>query len=344
MSFKASNKDKDNLINNFKPITFMAQDGVYVFPGEGTGSSHGGVDPNLLLALNQNGGFGGGAGWLWPMFMFMMYPWLFGGMGFNGLGGLGGGAGLLGTGFLSNQINNQQGADLILQAIQGNANAASQLAQITNSSIERVNGVLGTISNGVTRLEGTVGLTGQQIISNILSGNADLSRQLCECCCENRLAIANQTNTLQAGQSDLRHSIDMAGAADTLAICQQTNALQSAGVSNTQRILDGLNVLHTDMTREFCNARERDMQNEINSKNEIITQLRGQISNDAQTAQLYGVIAPLQAKVNEIANKQPNTVPVAYPNLTAVNNTPCAGGFPYGYGYGYGYGGGGFWG
>lgn len=320
----------------------MAQDGVYVFPGEGNGANRSGVDPNLLLALNQNGGFGGGAGWLWPMFMWMMFPWLFGGMGFNGLGGLGGGAGLLGTGFLSNQINNNQGADLILQAIQGNANAASQLAQITNSSVNRVNEVLSTISNSITSLQGTVGLTGQQIISNILSGNADLSRQLCECCCENRLAIANQTNALQAGQADLRHSIDMAGAADTLAICQQTNALQSAGVSNTQRILDGLNILHTDMTREFCAARERDMQSEINDKNETITQLRAQISNDAQTAQLYGVIAPLQAKINEIANKQPNTVPVAYPNLTAINNTPYAGGFPYGYGYGYG--GGGFWG
>lgn len=320
----------------------MAQDGVYVFPGEGTGTSRSGVDPNLLLALNQNGGFGGGAGWLWPMFMWMMFPWMFGGMGFNGLGGLGGGAGLLGTGFLSNQLNNNQGADLILQAIQGNANAATQLAQITNSNVDRVNAVLGTISNSVTRLEGTVGLTGQQIISNILSGDANLSRQLCECCCENRLSIANQTNALQAGQADLRHSIDMAGAADTLAICQQTNTLQSAGVSNTQRILDGLNVLHTDMTKEFCAARERDMQSEINSKNEIITQLRGQISNDAQTAQLYGVIAPLQAKINEIASKQPNTVPVAYPNLTAVNNTPNLGGFPYGFGYGYG--GGGFWG
>ena len=322
----------------------MAQDGVYVFPEGGSTGTRSSVDPNLLLALNQNGGFGGGASWLWPMFMFMMYPWLFGGAGFGGFGGFGGGAGagLLGTGFLSNQLNNNQGTDLLLQAINGNAAAASQLAQITNSSVDRVGAVVSDIRNGITSLEGTVGLTSQQIISSILSGDANLSRQLCECCCENRLAIANQTNALQAGQADLRHSIDMAGAADTLAICQQTNTLQSAGVSNTQRILDGINTLHTDMTKEFCAARERDMQSEINSKNEIITQLRGQISNDAQTAQLYGVIAPLQAKINEIASKQPNTVPVAYPNLTAINNTPYAGGFPYGYGYGYG--GGGFWG
>ena len=324
----------------------MAQDGVYVFPGEGGSTAHSGVDPNLLLALNQNGGFGGGASWLWPMFMWMMFPWMFGG-GFGGFGGFGGGAGagLLGTGFLSNQLNNNQGTDLLLQAINGNASAASQLAQLTNASVERVNGVVSAINTSIARLEGTVGLTGQQIISNILSGDANLSRQLCECCCENRLAIANQTNTLQAGQADLRHAIDMDAAAANLAICQQTNTLQTSATSNTQRIVDSIAALHTDMTKEFCDARERDMQNEINNKNEIITQLRGQISNDAQTAQLYGIIAPLQAKVNEIANKQPNTVPVTYPNLTAVNNTPYVGGYPgYGYGYGYGYGGGGFWG
>lgn len=320
----------------------MAQDGVYVFPGEGGSTGRSGVDPNLLLALNQNGGFGGGAGWLWPMFMWMMFPWMFGGMGMNGFGGFGG-ANLLGTGFLSNQLNNNQGTDLLLQAINGNASAASQIAQLTNSNVDRVNENVSAIRTAIASLEGTTALTGQQIISNILSGDASLSRQLCECCCENRLAIANQTNALQAGQANLQHSIDMAGAADTLAICQQTNALQTGATTNTQRILDGINTLHTDMTREFCAARERDMQNEINSKNEIITQLRGQISNDAQTAQLYNVIAPLQAKVNEIANKQPNTVPVTYPNLTAINNTPYAGGFP-GYGYGYGYGGGGFWG
>lgn len=319
----------------------MAQDGVYVFPTEGAASGRSGVDPNLLLALNQNGGFGGGASWLWPMFMWMMFPWMFGG-GFGGFGGFGGGAGagLLGTGFLSNQLNNNQGTDLLLQAINGNASAASQLAQLTNSSVERVNDNVSAIRTSIASLEGTIGLTGQQIISNILSGDANLSRQLCECCCENRLAIANQTNALQAGQAAIQHSIDMDAAAANLAICQQTNALQSGATANTQRIVDSIAALHTDMTKEFCAARERDMQNEINSKNEIITQLRGQISNDAQTAQLYNIITPLQAKINEIANKQPNTVPVIYPNLTAINNTPYAGGYP-GYGYGYGNG---FWG
>lgn len=342
MSFKTGIKRKSNLIINIKSITTMTQDGVYVFPNEGSAAGRSGVDPNLLLALNQNGGFGGGAGWLWPMFMWMMFPWLFGGMGYGGFGGFGGGAGagLLGTGFLSNQLNNNQGTDLLLQAINGNASAASQIAQLTNSNVDRVNENVSAIRTAIATLEGTTNLTAQQIISNVLSGNASLSRQLCECCCENRLAIANQTNALQKGQADIQHSIDLDAAAANLAICQQTNALQTSATGNTQRILDGINTLHTDMTREFCMARERDMQNEINTKNEVITQLRGQISNDAQTAQLYNIIAPLQAKINEVANKQPNTVPVTYPNLTAINNTPQYAMYP-GYGYGYGNG---FWG
>jgi hypothetical protein len=89
------------------------------------------------------------------------------------------------------------------------------------------------------------------------------------------------------------------------------------------------------MNDQFCAARERDMQAKIDTQAEIITQLRGQIDNAQQTAQITGyvnsLIAPLQAKVTEIADKQPNTVPVQWPNLTAVNNTPYMG---YNYGFG----------
>ena len=84
------------------------------------------------------------------------------------------------------------------------------------------------------------------------------------------------------------------------------------------------------------------MQSKIDTQSDIITQLRGQLDNDRQTAQLYNVIAPLQSKVNEIANKQPNTVPVEWPNLAAVNVSPYVSGGFYG-GFGYGNVNGGFW-
>ena len=54
------------------------------------------------------------------------------------------------------------------------------------------------------------------------------------------------------------------------------------------------------------------------------------------------MLAPIKSEVELIKASQPNTVPVQWPNLVAVNNTPYSGGF-YGYGYGYGNGGS-YWG
>jgi hypothetical protein len=82
------------------------------------------------------------------------------------------------------------------------------------------------------------------------------------------------------------------------------------------------------------------MQAKIDTQADIITQLRGQIDNANQTAQITGyvnsLIAPLQAKVTEIADKQLPTVPVQWPQIQAVNTTPYMGGFNGFYGNGFG--------
>jgi chromosome condensin MukBEF complex kleisin-like MukF subunit len=88
---------------------------------------------------------------------------------------------------------------------------------------------------------------------------------------------------------------------------------------------------------QFCQLKERELQSKIDTQADIITQLRGQIDNAAQTNQIIGyvnsVVTPLQTKVDQIASKQLPTVPVVYPNIQAVNNTPYMGGF-YGNGFG----------
>jgi len=118
------------IILNFK-ILFMSDSKVYMVP-DGTNKS---IDPALMLAMTQNGGFGNGAMWMWPMFMWMIFPWLFGGYGGNGFGGFGGNAG---TGFLANQLNNDAGRDLLLQAINGRADSLNQLANLLNTDINTV--------------------------------------------------------------------------------------------------------------------------------------------------------------------------------------------------------------
>jgi hypothetical protein len=72
---------------------------------------------------------------MWMMFMWILFPWLFGGNGYGGFGGFGGNNG---TGFLANQLNNDAGRDLLLQAINGRADALSQLSQMLNTSVSNV--------------------------------------------------------------------------------------------------------------------------------------------------------------------------------------------------------------
>ena len=80
--------------------------------------------------------------------------------------------------------------------------------------------------------------------------------------------------------------------------------------------------------------KERELQNKIDTQGDIITQLRGQISNDKQTLQFNAAFHALDDKIDAIAAKQPNTTPVVWPNLQAVNATPNVGFNPWGYGFG----------
>ena len=318
-----------------------------MFPENGNSS----IDPALLVAMNQNGGFGNGAMWMWPMFMWMMFPWLFGatGNGFGGWGANGAAGAALGAGYLSNQLNENQSTDTLLQAINGRADAASQLAQLTHANVNQVESAISNIQSAIATVSGNIGLTGQQVISQILSGDAALSQQLCKCCCDNQLAIANQTaalqsqaasnfaaTTLEAAKNQAATQLQMAQieSADQLAVCQQTNTLASQGERNTNAILNAIAGQNTLITKEFCDLKERELQNKIDTQGDIITQLRGQISNDKQTLQFNAAFHALDDKIDAIAAKQPNTTPVVWPNLQAVNVTPNVGFNPWGYGFG----------
>ena len=294
----------------------MSDSKVFMFPEGVTNSS---IDPALLMALNQNGGFGGG-NWMWIFFLWFLMPLINGGWGNNN------GFGNNGAGFLANMSNNETGRDLLLQAINGNGNAISSLANMLNTDIATINTGINGLQSSLQNVGSQVGMTSLQVINAIQSGNATLERQLCECCCENRLLTTQQ------------------GYESRIQTIEQTNLLGSQADRNTATLTGAIADLKSSMIDNFCQIKERELQSKIDTQGDIITQLRGQLDNDRQTAQLFAVINPLQAKVNEIANKQPNTVPVQWPNLMAVNNTPYVGnGFFGGWGWNNGWGSNSFW-
>lgn len=297
---------------------------VFMFPD---GASKSSIDPALLMMLNNNGGFGNGS-WIWILFL-----WLIWGNNGNGFGGFGNN----GTGFLANQMNNDAGRDLLLQAINGRADALGQLASMTHSSVDAVRTALSTLNTSILTVSNQVGMSGLETINALQLGNAALSRQLCECCCENRLAIANQTSALQstlaAHDASVRLQLAQNEAADQLAVCQQTNALTRQADGNTNSILSAIQSQNTLITKEFCDLKERELQNKIDTQGDIITQLRNQISNDKQTLQFNAAFHALDDKIDAIAAKQPNTVPVQWPNLIAANATPYVGNYGWNGGY-----------
>jgi len=295
---------------------------IYQLP-DNSGNNNAGMGniPFSIPIGGMGGGLFGGNGFgndIGGLIALAIVASIFGWNGGNGFGGFGGNNGQLG--FLANQLNNDNGRDLIMQAVtsQGEASrtAIQTLSSMLGQDFNLVNAGVQNVQNSLQTLALQQAVSVPQIINSIQSGNSALAAQLAQCCCENRLAT-----------------------------CEQTNTLQNTMNANGQRNVDAIADLKATMIQSFCDVKEREMQSKIDTQADIITQLRNAADNAAQTNQIIGyvnsVVAPLQKSVTEIENKIPNTVPVQWPQLTAVNTTPYVNGGFYGgfngyYGNGFG--------
>ena len=264
-----------------------------------------GIDPSILYSMH--GGLNGG-NFLWILFLLFFCGW--GGNGFFGNNNFGNG----GAGFLSNQINNDTGRELLLQALQSNGANLGQLATVLNGNFNAVQGALNNMLSVLQNVGSQVGMSGLQTANAIQAGNAALASQLSQCCCENRLLT-----TQQGYEAQIR----------TL---EQTNQLGSQADRNTNSVISAINAQTVAMNDGFCAIKEREYQSKIDSLLADNAVLRSTLSENRQTERFLSAFSTLDNKITELAAKQPQTVPVTWPNLTAVNNTPFGGGY-YGYGY-----------
>lgn len=289
----------------------MESSKIMMFPEMGNANS---IDPNLLLAMNNNGGFGNG-GWIWILFLWLIWGYNGNGWGNNN-----------GTEYLSNQINNNSGRELLMNAIQGNKDAIGSLSNMLNTSVSSVQNGINAINTAINQVGSQIGMSGLQIQNAIQSGNASLSSQICQCCCENRLAIANQTNTLQSQMAAIQ-------SANQLSTCQQTNALSTQSERNTRDITEAITAQSVMINQHFCDLEKREMQNKIDSLAADNALLRSNQNNIEQTVYLNEKFTDIQNQLTSIKASQPNTIPVQWPNIQAVNTTPTLCGYNAVYGY-----------
>lgn len=160
----------------------MNENGVLVFPDAGSRCANSCLDPNLLLALNQNGGFGGNGNWIWILVLWMM--WQNGG--FNNFRNQGGS-----FSDLAAQLNGDTGREFVTQILSGKLDGMAQIAQMTNTSVESVKSAVCGLQSAIQTVGGQVGMSALQTQNAILLGNSNIAAQIAQCCCDNRLAACD---------------------------------------------------------------------------------------------------------------------------------------------------------
>lgn len=270
------------------------------------------VMPVAPMYGGSNGGFGGWGGdngwWIILLFLFALGGW---GNGFGG--GYGNGGAMP---YIMNSTTNtdvQRGFDQqsVMTGISGIQSGISGLStQLCNSTgdvqqslCNGFAGVNATVNSGFANAETSANARQMANMNQMfgaqtamMQGFNGLQSQFADCCCENRLGIA-----------DLRYTIATENCADRTAIndgVRDILANQNAGI---QRILDTM-----------C-------QDKIDAKNDTIAQLRselmyarGQASQDVQTAAIQ---AGQRALANEV---EQYVLPTPRPAYIVQNPNCCA--------------------
>lgn len=264
----------------------MSESKTFILPDGGQSSSmmpllaslcqQRGVDPNVLLATRNNG-FGGDSSWiLWVIFLLM----------FTGDNGFGFGKK---NGNLPNMINNDAGRELLMNAIQGNGNSIGQLATTLNCDIKQINSTL------------------QAMATQLQNSNSQLASQLAQCCCDNKMAICQQTNTLQSTINGVGNAMERGFSDNAYRMQSIACDLKTSANDNTRAILGKLDQI------------------EDSRKDREIASLTAQLTASQSRAERQSELQPIYKALADIQGKQPNTVPVQWPQIKAFQETPlCA--------------------
>lgn len=289
----------------------MSETKTYVF-GENGNSQNNGFDPNLLWGMMLGGGgFGGGfgaGGWLWPLFLLAL--WGGNGFGFGGWGNNnGGGIGCCNNlGFLSDQLNNNAGRELLMQAINGNRDAISQLATSIGCKAGDIQNALQSLSTQICQFSGQVGLGQQQIINALQAGDANLAHELFKCCCDIKGAIAQNNVGLERGFSSVAYEtqrqtcdIEKAISGSTMAITARLDAMEKTS------LLDKIDKLRED-------------------KSTLTTQLNLEHQNQYTAGVIAQAIAPVNAALGDLSKRLAD-IECNQPPVAKIPYVPAAGNY-----------------
>lgn len=150
---------------------------IFMFPDGGTRQTSNDVN-SLLPLLMCNGGFGGG-NWIWIIFLFFLYPLMRNGGLFGNMGQNCGSC----LGPLANMVNNNDGRDLIMQAINGNGSAVQRLATMFGTKADMIQSAICQVNNSVAQVGCKIDSSTGALLNAGTQNTMTLANQLATCCC-----------------------------------------------------------------------------------------------------------------------------------------------------------------
>lgn len=256
-----------------------------------------GVDTGYLLGMLGNGNNGG----------------LFGGRGFEDIIALIIVAAIFGNGngfgFGGNNQNSTE-REMLMSAIQRNGVDISQLASTLNCSIGQIDNAIGQVATQICNLTGQLGMSSQQIINAVQSGNNAISHQIADCCCRTQTAIQESNYLTERGFCNTNQILAKGFSDLGYATQSQTCSIEKSIAASTQAILDGQRA-----------AELREMQDKMDALREKNAQQAVILNNAQQTSQFAAMLAPIQADLAELKCNQVPVKKIACPEQYVPLNT-----------------------
>ena len=218
-----------------------------------------GVDPGIIAMLNdckEKGAWGGDGGMLVILFLILI-------MGFGGGSGFFGGANRDVAG-VDRTVVNEANYSRMLDAIGGNREAISQLAQTLNCTQGQITSALAGVDKQIAVNQGS-------IVNAVQSCCCNIQGKVQDCCCQTNLNIERQGCQTRADIQDVRYLIQSTASA-------QDNLMQGLFSAQNAYLAD-----------QFCQIKSREDQREIQA-------LRDKLAEQRDSANTLAILNAIQNK------------------------------------------------
>ena len=249
-------------------------------------------DPMYMAMMN-----GGANAWNNPMYLvWMMFAsaWMGGGNGFGFGGNNAAAANSQQLQNIQNQMADNHSTDLLMAAVNNNADATRQLAASLNASFDQVNQALCGVRSAIAQNNGDIKLAAEKMLNGVTMASANLGFQIQNTGCgiskeilnqgyQNQLNNLNQTNQIQQGFCNTQNILQ-----------QGFNATQNVVANGFTNIGYQIQTAACNIQQTSCNNTQKILDYLVNSKQldqaTTIQQLRDQVGRLEQTQQLLNAI------------------------------------------------------